>query len=91
MSILSEGKGVMMWLKKRGNDPHFSGYLLKLFNKETGITFHRISFTSCDGKRFQRFTTWYGKQDIPQLKKEFAQILADRKKKAGELFNGLPK
>ena len=84
MSILSEGKGVMMWLKKRGNNEQFAGYLLKLFNEQTNISFHRISFTSCDNKRFQRFTTWYGLQDISQLVKDW-QIYKIEKQKQKEI------
>ena len=84
MSILSEGKGVMMWLKRRGNNEQFAGYLLKLFNKQTNITFHRISFTSCDNKRFQRFTTWYGLQDISQLLENWKVYKIEKQKKYEE-------
>lgn len=71
MAILSNGKGVIMWLKKRGNDEQFASYLLKLFNQQTKLPFHKISYTSCDSKKFQRFTTWYGLQDISNLKKHY--------------------
>jgi hypothetical protein len=84
MSILSEGKGVMMWLKKRGNNEQFSGYLLKLFNEQTNISFHKINFSSCDSKRFQRFTTWYGLQDISQLVKDWQVYKIEKQKKEEE-------
>ena len=84
MSILSEGRGVMMWLKNRGNNEQFAGYLLKLFNQQTNISFHRITFTSCDNKRFQRFTTWYGLQDISQLLKDY-QVYKVEKLKQKEI------
>ena len=82
--ILSEGKGIMMWLKNRGNNEQFAGYLLKLFNQQTNITFHRITFTSCNNKRFQRFTTWYGLQNISQLVKDF-QVYRVEKLKQKEI------
>ena len=41
MAKLSEGKGVMMWLKKRGHNQQFAGYLLKLFRDETNLSFYK--------------------------------------------------
>lgn len=73
MPILSEGAGVMIWLKRRGNDALFSGYLLKLFNNQTKESFYRITFNSCDSKKFQRFTTWYSIQNLETLKTEFKE------------------
>jgi len=78
MAILSEGKGVMMWLKSRGNDELFSGYLLKIFNDQTKISFYKISFTDCDRKKFQRFTTWYGLQNLSELKISFDEYRKNR-------------
>ena len=77
---LSEGKGVMMWLKKRGNNEQFASYLLKLFNKQTNISFYRISFTPLDNKRFQKFTTWYGLQNISQLMKDWKIYKVEKQK-----------
>jgi hypothetical protein len=71
MAILSQGKGVMMWLKKRSHSEHFANFLFKTFNKETKISLHKISYHRCDSKNFQRFTTWYGLQNISELLKEF--------------------
>jgi hypothetical protein len=78
MAILSEGKGVMMWLKSRGNNELFSGYLLKIFNEQTKLSFYKISFTDCDIKKFQRFTTWYGLQNLSDMKTNFEEYRNNR-------------
>lgn len=78
MAILSEGKGIMMWLKRRGNNEHFASYLLKIFNEQTGESFYRITYTSCDSKRFQRFTTWYSNQDLQLLNKSYQVYLINK-------------
>ena len=68
---LSEKKGVIMWLKNKGKNDEFAGYLLKIFYQQTNISFYRITFTCFDNTRFQKFTTWYGLQDINKLLKDY--------------------
>jgi len=71
MPILSEGKGVMLWLSRRGHNQGFSQYILNQFKKETNIGFYEVSFRPNDGKDFAKFTSWYQKQDLKELKKQY--------------------
>lgn len=79
MAILSEGKGVMMWLKNRGIDEQFSGYILKIFNQETNLSFYKITHNSFENKKFQKFTNWFGLQNKEQLYKNYKEYKAKKK------------
>jgi hypothetical protein len=71
MAILSEGKGVMLWLIKQGNSESFSNYLLKLFKLETGLSFYKMTYTPGDSKKFHKLISWYRLQNISQLLNDF--------------------
>lgn len=67
MAILSEKKGVMMWLGRKGNSEQFSDYLLLIFYQQTDLSFYNVTYKQQDPKKFQRFMSWYALQDISQL------------------------
>ncbi len=82
MAYLSEQKGVMMWLENKGNDEQFSGFLVKKFNKQTGLSFGRLAYTTSaeSNSKFKNFTSWYQKQNISQLEVEFQEYQIEKQK-----------
>lgn len=71
MAILSEGKGVSIWMSQYGVNNKLGNYILKIYKDLFNVSFHRISYEPLDNKPFITFTHWFLKQDLQQLKKDF--------------------
>lgn len=71
MAILSEKRGVLLWLEKYGVNNTLGEYILKVYKDSFNVSFHKVSYEALSNKSFVTFTHWFLKQDLQQLKKDF--------------------
>ena len=81
MAILSEAKGVSMWLFNKTRNENFSQFILREFKKETEKSFYKITHQPCDGKKFKEFISWFEKQNFDLLKISFKDYQSEKEKK----------